>query len=203
MVRRVVAPDRAEHRHSDSRKAVAHQRGVALARDLVEDHAGDRRRRRDSAQSRARRRRRIALGRRHRAPAPPASRSPRRYRRSSRCPRRRAWATPSNRPITPSASARSASSAASQQRVEPVARLRPGIQVERCPAGGDGMECRIDIIRSAFIGLHDPAAAAQRGEQRQRQRRLAAAARGRGDDQSRWCYSRPRPVSAEGRNRRS
>ncbi len=186
-------------------KTVAHQGGMALARDLVEDHAGDRRRRRDSAQSRARPRRPIAPAPRHRAPAPPASRSPRRYRRSSHCPRRRAWRRRRTVPSRPRRAQSSASAAASSSASNRSRAMRPGIQVERRPAGGDGMEGRIDIVRSAFIGLHHPATAAQRGEQRQRQRGLAAAAGGRGDDQSAcvWRTRRARPVSAEGRNLRS
>jgi hypothetical protein len=96
-----------------------------------------------------------------------------------------------------------------QQRLDPAARLRPGIEIERCPAGGDGVKRRVDIIRSAFIGLHDPAAPSERGEQRQGQRRLAAAAGGRGDDQAgrisqgvSLCHGRsPRRVGIDGHSR--
>ena len=38
---RLVAPDRAKHFCSVASKAVAHQRRMAVARDLVEDHARD------------------------------------------------------------------------------------------------------------------------------------------------------------------
>ena len=174
---RGVAPDRAEHGDADpltkpSRTSAAWR----VARDLVEDHAGDRRRRRDSAQNRARPRRPIAPARRHRAPARRAIRSPPRYRRSSRCPRRRARRRRRTAPSRPPP-------ARDRRRRRPAAAHRTGrapcaqeSRLNEARPAAIAVERRIDIIRSAFVGLHDPAAAAQRGEQRQRQRGLAAAA---------------------------
>ncbi len=175
---RGVALDRAEHFDANAGKAVTHQRGMTVARDLVEDHAGDRRRPRDSAQSRARPRRRIALA---------ADTSI-----TSTTGHPVAAAISAVEPLPQAPGQGDAVEQAHhalgqreirvigglQQRVETVA--RHCAQESRLNDGRPAaiaMERRIDIVGSAFVGLHDPAAAAQRGEQRQRQRGLAAAAR--------------------------
>ena len=54
-------------------------------------------------------------------------------------------------------------------------RHRPGVEVEARPAGGHGMEGRIDIVRPALEGLHGKAAAGERAHQAERHRGLAGA----------------------------
>ncbi len=60
-------------------------------------------------------------------------------------------------------------------------RHRPGIEVDRIPARGGGVEGRVDIVRPAFARSHGQAPRPQCRQQPERQRRLAGAG-GRGRD---------------------
>ena len=149
--------DALERRRDQARHAAGSPRG-----------SGSRRRsrhRRDSARSPRPRRPPSRSVPRRRAPARPASRAS--AARSAVEPRA-VWpgsATPSNRPMTPSTMARSADAAWRVTRSPACRRHRPGVEVEARPAGGDGMERRIDIVRPALEGLHRHAAARERPQQ--------------------------------------
>ena len=72
-----------------------------------------------------------------------------------------------------------------RQRRDQVRTHRPAIEIITRATGRDLVECRIDIVRTAFERLHVVAATAKRAQQPERHGGLAGAGTRRGDDEAR------------------
>ncbi len=157
----------AEHGNADALHARAardpHDAGLRpIEHDARDAHAGA-----EIPQARGHGRRRLRLPRRveHQQHRPAHHR--RRSRRWRRCRSAPGVATPSNRPIDPSARTRSASAPRAASAWIVSRGHRPAVEIDRGAPGGGGVKRRIDIVGPALEALHRQAAVAIGARQRQ------------------------------------